>query len=390
MGKSLKGKELGTGITQRADGRYQGRFTNRFGKREYVYGTTITEVRKNLQAAQYDNEKALNVVDKSMTLDEWFDYWMQTYKRGCRNNTKITYSNHYKRIQKELGWRKLSSLNQAIIQSAFKNIDSDNARANSKKILSEMLDRALESDLVVKNCAKSITVITSGGKKKKKDKTFLSKQDVEHFLMAVGESCIYYNLFVVAIETGMRIGELTGLQWKNIDFDNRVIHVKHSLCYFPNKDGKYIFELHETKTDSGERDIPMTQRCYESLRDQYNRKKDIINRKVSPMKGYEDIVFFTRSHRPSTEFLVNDTIKYKVSQWNKTANYQLFTFSPHSLRHTFASNCLEAGLEPKIVQALLGHSSIQMTMDVYCHVSDKLLIDAMNKYDNFINKKISV
>lgn len=388
MGKSLKGKELGTGISQRQDGKYQGRFTNRFGKREYVYADTLTEVRKKLQAAQFDNEKALNVVAINVTLDEWFLHWISTYKIGCRASSKITYTNHYKRIQKELGWRKLTSLNLHIIQMALNTIETDNARMNSKKILCEMLDKALESDLIVKNYAKQ-AIVSMNRDKKSKDKLYLSKEDIATFLVAVGETCIYYNLFVVAIETGMRIGELAGLQWKNVDFKNRVLHVKNTLCYFPDSDGKYHFAMHDTKTDSSERNIPMTQRCYDALSDQYLRKQKILNKKVMPLKEYQDIVFFTRSHRPTTEFLVNDTIKYKVKQWNQSNSYQLPIFSPHSLRHTFATNCLEANIEPKIVQTLLGHSSIQMTMDVYCHVSDDTLYKAMNKYNNYLNTQIS-
>lgn len=84
MGKSLTGKELGQGITQRKDGRYQARFTNRFGKRQTIYGKTINEIRQKLRTEQYENEKQINVVSSDMTLDEWFEIWMNTCKNNCR------------------------------------------------------------------------------------------------------------------------------------------------------------------------------------------------------------------------------------------------------------------------------------------------------------------
>ena len=100
MGKSLNGKELGKGISQRKDGLYQARFVNRFGKRETIYAKTLNEIRHRLRTEQYEDEKMLNVIDKDMTLDEWYEIWMNTCKKNCRNSTKETYASHYRRVQK--------------------------------------------------------------------------------------------------------------------------------------------------------------------------------------------------------------------------------------------------------------------------------------------------
>lgn len=105
MGKSLNGKELGKGLSQRKDGLYQGRFVNRFGKKQTVYAKTLNEVRQKLRNEQYEDEKALNVVTKDVTLDEWYEIWMDTCEKNCRASTKETYAGHYRRIQKALGWK---------------------------------------------------------------------------------------------------------------------------------------------------------------------------------------------------------------------------------------------------------------------------------------------
>lgn len=125
MGKSLNGKELGRGITQRKDGLYQARFINRFGKRQTIYAKTYNEITKKLRDEQYEDEKQLNVVDSNMTLDEWYEVWLETCKKNCRNTTKRTYSIQYNRLRKDLGWRKLTNLNLVIVQNAFNDMKSD-------------------------------------------------------------------------------------------------------------------------------------------------------------------------------------------------------------------------------------------------------------------------
>ncbi len=151
MGKSLNGKELGKGISQRKeDGLYIARFTNRFGKRQVISDKTYNGVQKKLREAIVADDKAINVVSNNMTLDEWFEKWMATCKKNCRNNTKDTYVRHYKRVRKALGWRKLNKLNLVVMQDAINELRTDNERKNSKKILVDMLEKALASDSLPK------------------------------------------------------------------------------------------------------------------------------------------------------------------------------------------------------------------------------------------------
>lgn len=159
MGKSLKGKELGKNISQRKDGRYQARFVNRFGQRQTIYAKTLNEIRSRLREEQYNDVKEVNVVSNNVTLDEWFKIWLETCKKGCRASTKETYTVHYKRIQQDLGWRKITTLNLVVMQDAINKLCSDNARKNSKKILVDMLDKAVDTNLLVKNMAKQINPI---------------------------------------------------------------------------------------------------------------------------------------------------------------------------------------------------------------------------------------
>ena len=192
MGKSLNGKELGKGISQRKDGLYQGRFTNRFGKKQTVYGNTLNEVRKKLREAQYEDEKCLNVVTKDITLDEWFEVWMNTFKKNCRDSSKESYKTEYDRLQKALGWRKLTSLNLVILQNAFNELCSDNARKASKKLLVDMLNKAIDSHLLTTNVAKQLnTIIPKEEVEEEPEKRkVLTKKRQKFFLRKQREVCI--------------------------------------------------------------------------------------------------------------------------------------------------------------------------------------------------------
>ena len=301
MGKSIKGKELGKGITQRkSDGLYQGRFVNRFGKTQTIYASNLNELRKKMREEQYEDEKSLNVITKDVTLDEWYEIWMNTCKKNCRNSTKESYATHYKRIQKDLGWRKLTSLNLIIMQNALNGLVSDNARKKTKKILVDMLEKAIDSDLLTKNVAKQLNTVIS--KEDKKERRVLTVSEAELFL-GEAQSSYYYNLFVLALETGMRIGELCGLRWQDIDFEKKVLYVRHTLCYF-RKDGKYIFEMHDAKTKNGRRTIPLTTKALETLRRQRVQKQKILFKGIEAEEQYRDLVFVTKNNRPTQQFIV--------------------------------------------------------------------------------------
>lgn len=379
MGKSLNGKELGKGICQREDGLYQARFTNRFGKRQVIYDKTYNGIQKKLREAKVADDSAVNVVSTNMTLDEWYKKWMDTCKINCRNNTKDTYARHYKRVKDALGWRKLNSLNLVVMQDAINNLRTDNERKNSKKILVDMLDKAVATDLIPKNVARQIT--TDYTREEKKTRRVLTIEETDIFL-AEAVNAFYYNLFVVALETGMRIGELSGLQWEDVDFRNKVIHVRHSLTYFSNSEGKYVFELHPTKTRKGLRVIPLTTKAVTALQRQRFVKQALINGGKEPLEGYENLVFVTKNNRPTTEFLVTECINGIIRRIHKNNPDLVFEkFTPHCFRHTFATRYLEAEVPLKTVSALLGHTQLQLTTDLYMHVTQESLFKGVEQYE---------
>ncbi len=251
---------------------------------------------------------------KDVTLDEWYQIWMDTCKKNCRESTKTTYAGHYRRVQKALGWRKLTILNLIIIQQAINELDTDNERKNSKKILVDMLDKAIDSDLLIKNAAKQVNTVIS--KEEKKERRVLTVSEAELFLSKAADT-FYYNLYVLALETGMRIGELMGLQWSDIDFNKKVLRVRHSLCYF-RKDGKYVFEWHDTKTHNSKRTIPLTSRAIVALKQQrVMRQKILLQHAADAQDEYKGLVFVTKNNRPTQQFIIQECIDVTTRQIQK-------------------------------------------------------------------------
>lgn len=312
MGKALNGKELGKGITQRKDGLYQARFTNRFGKRQTIYAKTITEITRKLRDEQYRDEKQINVVESSMTLNEWYEKWITVCKTHCRDTTKRTYEIQYNRLREKIGWRKLTNLNLVILQDAFNELATDNMRCDCKALLVDILNRAVESELLTKNVAVGINPIIDNCQKE--EKRILSDVEIK-LILESSKNCQLHEFFVIALGTGMRMGEILGLTWDCIDFENGIISVEKTLCYLPNN-GKAIYEFHPPKTKAGKRKLPMTKEVKAALERQKIRKNRISIRH-NPRVGMEDLVFCSKTNNPIHETNVRAAIEYHIDKINK-------------------------------------------------------------------------
>lgn len=374
MGKSLKGKELGVGITQRSNGLYQARFTNRFGKRDTLYDKNLSNLRARMRKAQVDDDNGINPVKSDMTLDEWYNVWISTCKGNCRNTTLVAYATAYNSIRQEIGFEKIQKLNPVTLQAELNKLKSDQQRTRVKVVVNGLFSEAKRNGVVVQNPAKDL--ITKIDKIAPKEPRVLSIKETNLFL-SYAKNHRYYNLFIVALQTGMRIGELRGLCWSDIDFKKQALHVRRTMCHVQGKDG-YYFEAHAPKTYSGKRLIPLTKACTDAL----IRQKLLNETRVKKRKywDFEDLVFPTRSGKPVEEVAAIDAIKEIL---NKMADDGLYIekFTPHTLRHTFATRAIENGMNPKTLQKILGHSSLQMTMNLYCHVSHDTLFEEMKKME---------
>lgn len=371
MGKDLKGKELGIGITQRKDGLYQGRYTDRFGKKQTIYEKKLTDLRKNLAKAIADNENFVSV-SQNITLDAWFDRWMKIYKeKSVRPNTKREYTHIYnKSISPYLGSRNINSLVKSDIQWLIDKAHEDNykyERQNKiKVILTDLFSRAIEDDLMLKNPAKGV--------KLRADKKVVAKAltlEEQNTFFDFCKNTFYNNLFNVAVNTGLRPGELFALQLSDVNMSEGYIDVSKTLVYQKYLDDEHkTFHVEPPKTKQSYRKVPINSVCRTYLERQFELKKVVSQKRPKQKNEY---LFVTKFNTPLNSVIYSDAIKAIVRQINLMRSFdnQFEDFSGHTFRHTFATRCFEAGVNGKVVQAFLGHASLKMTMDLYTHVTEE-------------------
>ena len=249
MGKDLKGKELGVGTSQRKDGLYQARYSDRWKKRKTIYGKNLRELRKELADAIAGNDNFTNVKDE-ITLDKWFTRWMEVYKeKSIRSNTKREYTHIYsKNISPYIGGRLINSLIKSDIQLLIDRASDSGygyERQNKiKVVLRDMLQRAVEDHLVINNPASGIKLRAD---KEIKAKALTVEEQSQFFDYC--RNTFYDNLFNVAVNTGLRPGELFALQISDIDFENGFIDVNKTLVYQKYlDDNKKTFHIEPPKT----------------------------------------------------------------------------------------------------------------------------------------------
>lgn len=371
MGKDLKGKELGVGLSQRKDGLYQARYSDRWGKRKTIYGKNLRELRKEFAEAIADNENFTSVKDE-ITLDKWFDRWMEVYKeKSIRPNTKREYTHIYKRnISPYIGERNINSLAKSDIQRLIDRASDDSyayERQNKiKVILRDMLQRAVEDNLAINNPVSGIKL--REGKEIKAKALTIEEQSL---FFDYCQNTFYDNLFNVAVNTGLRPGELFGLQISDIDLENGFIDVNKTLVYQKYLDDKgKTFHVEPPKTKQSYRKVPINSVCRIYLERQIELKSVVSKKRPKEQNEY---LFVTKFNTPLNSVIYSDAIKSVIRQINlvRPLENQFDVFSGHTFRHTFATRCFENGVEAKVVQSYLGHASLKMTMDLYTHVTDE-------------------
>lgn len=400
MGKDLSGKDIGKGYRQnRKDGRYEFRYVNCHGVRTSIYDSSLTELRKKATKAVADSLSGKAIKDSSITLDTWFESWLELEKyEVTRDVTRKGYRRVYeKHISSVLGSKRLKEISILDIQRLLRELKKSNygyATRNRVHILfDDMLDKALKHDLVLKNVAKNIKV----KRDEEKEPRFLTDSELVEFLDAA-KGTFYYNMFVFAVESGLRPGEVYGLKFDDIDFENNLIHVKRTLHYDEpegKNDGKQFF-FGPPKTATSIRKVPLSNRCKEVLQKQIKQSIAVKERLSAKNvdKEFEDLIFTTKFATPICAEIGIDAIKRVVNELNLTkSNLEQFEmFNMHSLRHTFATQCMQKGIKLKTLSVWLGHASVKMTEDLYVHLSEQfsqeeielLNTDRVSKEDNIV------
>ena len=174
----------------------------------------------------------------------------------------------------------------------------------------------------------------------------------------------YYDEFVVLFGTGMRVSEFCGLTINDLDFENKRIHVDHQILRDPT--GRYYIE--KTKTESGRRYIPMTNDVHDALINILKKRPRI--KKEFLIDGYSGFFLYDKNRNPKVALHIENEFRWALSKYRKLyPDKPLPHITPHVCRHTFCTNMASAGMDPKVLQYIMGHSEIEVTMNVYIHMN---------------------
>ena len=233
MGKDLKGKELGKGLFQRNNGRYIGRFVNRNGKRVEYSDTDLRKVKKWLRDSIYEDEHGLGCENSLMTVSEWFNIWIENYKKDVvAYATYKNYVNSFKNhIEPRIGNMTISKVKSIDCQNILNEMDGNVLSFGTCNLcritMHSLFDSALENNMILSN---PITKSVKCKQREVNERRVLTKEEQNTFLK-YSEGTIYENMYILCLQTGLRIGEISGLIWQDIDFANKQLKVQRTLQF---------------------------------------------------------------------------------------------------------------------------------------------------------------
>ena len=307
-----------------------------------------------------------------LTLGQWLDIWQNEYLSGTKDSTRVNYEVIIRlHIKPALGALKLQSIAPHQIQSfinGLSNLDPSTVR-NIYMVLHYALEKAVRLDYIPKNPSAECEL-----PRKKQEE--IHPVDAAAFLEAA-KNDKYELIFKVALFTGMRRGEILGLKWDCVDFQNGTINVKQQI---QERKGGYYF----TTPKSGKsRVITPAPRVMEYLKEQ-RRKQAEIHLRAGPLWQESGLVF-TNALGGNVSFSVLYNHFKKIATAIGMPNARL-----HDLRHTYAVNSLRAGDDAKTVQENLGHATAAFTLDVYAHVTEAMKKDSADRMEAFMEKVLGL
>jgi integrase len=398
--KPQKTKSRGNGegsIYKRSDGRWCGAITvgrneNGTFKKRVIYGKNRNEVAEKMSKELHDIQISMYVEPNKITMEQWLETWLYEYKKSSVRPTTFESYEYIVRvhINPKIGRLYLKDLKAEQLQKLY-NEKFSKGRSDGKGGLSsrtvryihilihEALDQAVMNNLISKN----VSEFTKLPMQKKAEMRVLTAEEQQKFLNALDDERLRAS-FILALGSGVRLGELLALRWKDVDFNKGIISINRTVKRtktFDNEENKSVLLIQEPKTKSGKRQIPLPASVITELKE--HRKLQLQERLLAGLLYIDnDLLFSTEIGK----LLEPSNFIRKFKSLIKKAGLENVNF--HALRHSYATRLLEENEHPKVVQELLGHSDIKLTLNTYSHVMPEIKIAAANKIDHLFNKNL--
>lgn len=389
MGKNLKGRECGRGICQRKDGLYSARYSDQYGKRQEKYFSTLPEARNWLkQAKEAPIPQDSLFVPSDMTVDAWFEFWITNIVGDLAPNTRRNYRERYTRnIQPVVGNIRLVDVRPMYCKIVLNRMEDTYAGSTIRQAyiaMGTMFKAAVVNSLIPSHPMEGVRF--NKPIRAVDDIHFLTVEEQAKFLEIAKRSHNYHQ-YALILETGLRTGEIIGLTWDAINWEQRTLTVNKTLEF---RHKQHEWRAGPPKTKQSYRTIPLTNRAYEILQSAHvkwetGKKSDTLSKVLM----YTDMRTGQKSSMTMADLVF---INYRTGEPAKNSSYDthlcklcdeagIKRFCMHALRHTYATRAIKSGMQPKVLQKLLGHASIKTTMDRYVHVTDESMKKAVQQFE---------
>lgn len=378
--RDKKHRVLRRGESVRANGKYQFKYHVN-GKPQFIYSWRLEptdplpigkkpclSLRELEKMVGYDLDNRLDPTGKNMTVRELVDKYVAT-KRGVKNTTRAGYKTVQRFLEKEpFGGKKISSIKISDAKLFLIKLQEQDGKSYSsihtlRGVLRPAFQMAVDDDILIKNPFdfQLVNVLVNDSVTREA----ITKEQMNKFLKFIRDDNVYwkyYDVVYILFHTGVRISEFCGLTLHDIDLDNNIINIDHQLLR-DSSSKKYI---QSTKTNAGTRRLPIKEdvaECFKRL--MADRPKVEFEKMID---GYTGFLCIDNDGEPLVAMHWEHRFNHMVGRYNSIFKVQMPNITPHVCRHTYCSNQAKAGMSPKTLQYLMGHSDIGVTLNTYTHL----------------------